>query len=185
MIKVSVKSTIPNIFWTKLWQIGIKSKYICIADLATGQSTWDLNTNLGAKGTSIRAIKCIYRAYFKVELTASGSLCCSRKAENSTSRSFVVPIDRPCQAGTEGAGADVGSNPEVQTVVLIFIAYISALPFSSKKLRMAPSKKPETAYLFQIFNALNYYSVLSRKTWYLLPIPQHLQIQPLKSVLKA
>lgn len=46
-------------------------------------------------------------------LTESGSLCCSRKAENSTRRSLVVPMDRPCQAGTEGAGADAGSNPEI------------------------------------------------------------------------
>lgn len=45
-------------------------------------------------------------------LTESGSLCCSRKAENSTRRSLVVPMERPCQAGTEGAGADAGSNPE-------------------------------------------------------------------------
>lgn len=50
--------------------------------------------------------------YFGEALTESGSLCCSRKAENSTSLSLVVPIDRPCQAGTEGAGADVGSNPK-------------------------------------------------------------------------
>lgn len=45
-------------------------------------------------------------------LTESGSRCCSRKAENSTRRSLVVPMERPCQAGTEGAGADAGSNPE-------------------------------------------------------------------------
>lgn len=45
-------------------------------------------------------------------LTESGSRCGSRKAENSTRRSLVVPMERPCQAGTEGAGADVGSNPE-------------------------------------------------------------------------
>lgn len=24
-----------------------------------------------------------------------------------------MPMDRPCQAGTEGAGADAGSNPEM------------------------------------------------------------------------
>lgn len=45
-------------------------------------------------------------------LTESGSRCGSRKAENSTRRSLVVPMERPCQAGTEGAGADAGSNPE-------------------------------------------------------------------------
>lgn len=44
-------------------------------------------------------------------LTESGSRCCSRKAENSTRRSLVVPMERPCQAGTEGAAADAGSNP--------------------------------------------------------------------------
>lgn len=48
----------------------------------------------------------------RATLTDSGSLCCSRKAENSTSLSLVVPIDRPCHAGTDGAGADVGSNPK-------------------------------------------------------------------------
>lgn len=50
----------------------------------------------------------------RATLTDSGSLCCSRKAENSTSLSLVVPIDRPCHAGTEGAGADVGSNPKTE-----------------------------------------------------------------------
>ena len=50
----------------------------------------------------------------RATLTDSGSLCCSRKAENSTSLSLVVPIDRPCHAGTEGAGADVGSNPKIK-----------------------------------------------------------------------
>lgn len=56
---------------------------------------------------------------FQVVLTDSGSLCCSRKAENSTSLSLVVPIERPCQAGTEGAGADGGSNPRVQIIILM------------------------------------------------------------------
>lgn len=51
-------------------------------------------------------------------LTESGSRCCSRKAENSTRRSLVVPMERPCQAGTEGAGADAGSNPERPIVTL-------------------------------------------------------------------
>lgn len=50
-------------------------------------------------------------------LTESGSRCCSRKAENSTRRSLVVPMERPCQAGTEGAGADAGSNPERPIVI--------------------------------------------------------------------
>lgn len=49
-------------------------------------------------------------------LTESGSRCCSRKAENSTRRSLVVPMERPCQAGTEGAGADAGSNPGRRSV---------------------------------------------------------------------
>ncbi|KAG7230432.1 hypothetical protein INR49_024541 [Caranx melampygus] len=32
-----------------------------------------------------------------------------RKAENSTSRSLDVPMERPCHAGAVGAGAAVGS----------------------------------------------------------------------------
>lgn len=42
-------------------------------------------------------------------LTESGSRCCSRKAENSTSLSLLVPMERPCHAGTVGAGAAVDS----------------------------------------------------------------------------
>lgn len=60
-------------------------------------------------------------------LTESGSLCCSRKAENSTRRSLVVPMDRPCQAGTEGAGADAGSNPEI-TIVTFTQVYLHLPP---------------------------------------------------------
>lgn len=43
------------------------------------------------------------------KLTESGFLCCSRKAENSTSLSLDVPMERPCHAGAVGAGAVVGS----------------------------------------------------------------------------
>lgn len=46
-----------------------------------------------------------------LSLTESGSLCCSRKAENSTSLSLDVPMERPCHAGAVGAGAAVGSKP--------------------------------------------------------------------------
>lgn len=42
------------------------------------------------------------------KLTDSGSLCCSKKAENSTSLSLEVPMERPCHAGAVGVGA-VGS----------------------------------------------------------------------------
>lgn len=45
----------------------------------------------------------------KNKLTDSGSLCCSKKAENSTSLSLEVPMERPCHAGAVGVGAVLGS----------------------------------------------------------------------------
>lgn len=52
---------------------------------------------------------CIWFFIAMLTLTESGSLCCSRKAENSTSLSLDVPMERPCQAGAVGVGAAVGS----------------------------------------------------------------------------
>lgn len=66
----------------------------------------------------------------RATLTDSGSLCCSRKAENSTSLSLVVPIDRPCHAGTEGAGADVGSNPKIKGTIFMKKLIIPQFMFS-------------------------------------------------------
>lgn len=63
-------------------------------------------------------------------LTESGSRCCSRKAENSTRRSLVVPMERPCQAGTEGAGADAGSNPE-KPMSPLYLASVALRPQTS------------------------------------------------------
>ena len=50
----------------------------------------------------------------KPEHTESASLCCSRKAENSTSLTFGPAILRPCHAGCTSLGIEVGglmSNP--------------------------------------------------------------------------
>src|SRR4029434_8942719 len=48
-------------------------------------------------------------------LTASGSRCCSRKAAKSTSRSLVVPIERPCQAGVVGVVVLEGGSTHMRT----------------------------------------------------------------------
>lgn len=45
-----------------------------------------------------------------VVLTASWSLCVSRKDENSTSRSLVVPMERPCHAGSRCVWAAAGGS---------------------------------------------------------------------------
>lgn len=45
-----------------------------------------------------------------VVLTASCSLCVSRKDENSTSRSLVVPMERPCHAGSRCVWAAAGGS---------------------------------------------------------------------------
>lgn len=52
---------------------------------------------------------CITKNKQTKKLTDSGSLCCSKKAENSTSLSLEVPMERPCHAGAVGVGAVVGS----------------------------------------------------------------------------
>lgn len=54
-------------------------------------------------------LECFSMVWCGALLTESGSLCCSKKAENSTKRSLDVPMERPCHAGTVDAGAAVGS----------------------------------------------------------------------------